>query len=72
MKKLFVLIGMFILAGLSTVQAQTMSNYCSAPPYVSRDVVPNIMILMDNSTDMLNPAYSGAYTPNGTKDNYPG
>ena len=72
MKKLFIFIGMFILAGLSTVQAQTMSNYCSAPPYVSRDVVPNIMILMDNSTDMLNPAYSGAYTPNGTKDNYPG
>lgn len=34
-----------------------MTDYCIIPPYVKRDVPPNIMILMDNSNDMFNEAF---------------
>lgn len=61
--------------------AADMDQYCSAPPYVTRSIAPNVMILMDNSNDMLTPAYVGTptdpgaldnYVPNATMDNYPG
>ncbi|WP_298037694.1 putative Ig domain-containing protein [uncultured Desulfuromonas sp.] len=38
-----------------------MDSYCSAPPYVTRTVAPNIMILMDNSNDMMDSAYPEDY-----------
>lgn len=57
---------------LPTMLHAAMDNYCSAPPYVTRSIAPNIMILMDNSLDMLKPAYTDTYTPNATKDNYAG
>jgi Tfp pilus tip-associated adhesin PilY1 len=47
-----------------------MGNYCSAPPYVSRTVIPNIQILMDNSSDMENPAYTDTYDPAKTYKGY--
>lgn len=37
--------------------AATMGDYCLIPPYVKRDVKPNIMIMMDNAVDMGEPAY---------------
>jgi type IV pilus assembly protein PilY1 len=49
-----------------------MIDYCSAPPYVTRSVAPNIMVLMDNSGDMRNPAFPGAYSPDAEMDNYYG
>jgi len=45
------------------LHAADMEDYCVVPPYVKRDVAPNIMILMDNSDDMLNPAYTDVYDP---------
>ncbi|MEO5658018.1 MAG: PilC/PilY family type IV pilus protein, partial [Nitrospiria bacterium] len=57
----------------SPLAAQTMDSYCSVPPYASRSLAPNVMVLMDNSLDMLNPAYTGSYTTDETKkDNYTG
>jgi hypothetical protein len=38
-----------------------MSDYCSAPPYVTRTVPPNIMIVYEKGSDILNRAYSASY-----------
>ena len=73
-------IGLALLLALTSARslpAQTMDSYCSVPPYATRSIAPNVMVLMDNSNDMLNPAYRDTephttYTPNGTKDNYTG
>jgi type IV pilus assembly protein PilY1 len=40
--------------------AQTMDQYTSAPPFVSDQVAPNIIILMDNSGSMSNRACESA------------
>jgi Tfp pilus tip-associated adhesin PilY1 len=34
-----------------------MGDYCLVPPYVKRDVKPNVLILMDNSLEMGDAAY---------------
>ena len=65
-------ITLLFLAMPAQMFAQEMQNYCITPPYVKVNVAPNIMFLMDNSPDMYNNAYSDAYTPNATKDNYIG
>jgi hypothetical protein len=67
-----IFITLLFLAMPAQLFAQEMQNYCITPPYVKVNVAPNIMFLMDNSTDMYNNAYSDAYTPNATKDNYIG
>jgi Tfp pilus tip-associated adhesin PilY1 len=56
-------------AGLAFADAD-MANYCSAPPYVTRTVPPNIMILMDNSENMTQMAYTQDYNPNSTYEGY--
>jgi type IV pilus assembly protein PilY1 len=53
------LAGVTFAAGLAwalTASAQTMDQYTSAPPFVSDQVAPNIIILMDNSGSMSNRA----------------
>lgn len=47
----------FLAMFLPSVANAEMDDYCSAPPYVTRTVAPNIMIVMDNSNDMWNAAY---------------
>ncbi len=51
-----------------------MNNYCLMPPYVKKDVKPNVMIMMDNTYDMGEPAYclkDGSFATNHTcYDNY--
>ena len=52
-------VGIIVAAGLAwalTASAQTMDQYTSAPPFVSDQVAPNIIILMDNSGSMRNRA----------------
>jgi Tfp pilus tip-associated adhesin PilY1 len=48
-----------VLIGTATPvhAAASMGNYCLMPPYVKRDVQPNILIIMDNAVDMGEPAY---------------
>jgi hypothetical protein len=57
------------------LHAADMKDYCIIPPYVKRDVKPNILILMDNGAIMGEAAYtepnydssktySGLYKPN--------
>ena len=41
----------------TVIYTQTMSDYCSAPPFVTRTVPPNVVIILDNSPAMLAPAY---------------
>ena len=71
-----VALSVFLILGVvPPLAAQTMDSYCSVPPYASRSLAPNVMVLMDNSNDMLLPAYRDTdttYTPNATKDNYTG
>jgi hypothetical protein len=43
--------------------ADSMQNYCIVPPYVKRDVKPNILIMMDNATVMGDAAYCTPGTP---------
>lgn len=48
-------------------------KYCVVPPYVKRDVKPNIMIIMDNSKNMGAPAYydkSNGYNKNKIYSGY--
>ncbi len=40
------------LAGSGGVQAQTMDQYYSVPPFVSDQVAPNIILVLDNSGSM--------------------
>ena len=73
MKRLFFLMIVFsIVLVPAVIYTQTMSDYCSAPPYVTRTAPSNIMILMDNSDDMGRPAYGNEYSPSAEKDNYYG
>lgn len=47
-----------------------MENYCIVPPYVKRDVKPNILILMDNDYVMNNQAYTDSYSSSTTYNGY--
>ncbi|MFZ5906508.1 MAG: putative Ig domain-containing protein [Nitrospirota bacterium] len=40
-----------------------MEDYCIIPPYVKRDIKPNILIIMDNAEIMGNQAYTDGYDP---------
>jgi type IV pilus assembly protein PilY1 len=42
------------LVGPGALQAQTMDQYYAVPPFVSDQVAPNIMLLLDNSGSMSN------------------
>jgi len=46
--------------------AQSMEDYCIVPPYVKRDVKPNILLMMDNSAVMGDAAYTDAYDSSNT------
>jgi len=61
---------LFILFCIQSVPlyAAEMEDYCLVPPYVKRDVAPNIMMLMDVSEDMNGPAYPGTYVPYDASD----
>lgn len=60
MKRLIILITLFLIAIPTLIYTQTMSEYCSVPPYVTRTIKPNIMVMMDNSQVMNNEAYGDA------------
>jgi len=55
---MFVLLSLSFLLLPSLLIAAIMEDYCAIPPYVKRDVSLNIMLLMDNSIDMLAPAHT--------------
>jgi type IV pilus assembly protein PilY1 len=44
------------LTGATVALAQTMDQYYAVPPFVSNQVQPNILLLMDNSGSMANRA----------------
>lgn len=69
MKRLSWLILLFALF-MPGLAAAAMGEYCSAPPYVTRSIAPNIMVLMDNSLEMYEQAYSDAYDPATTYVGY--
>jgi hypothetical protein len=67
---LLVLTSLIFLELPVTVHAAVMEDYCIIPPYVKRDVSVNIMILFDNSEDMLGPAYTDTdYCPSSAHTN---
>lgn len=75
MKKLIIICALICTAVLpKPVRAETiaeeMGHYCSAPPYVTRNVAPNIMIIMDNSLDMRTAAHTGSYNAATTYAGY--
>jgi hypothetical protein len=47
-----------------------MSNYCIMPPYVKRDIKPNILIIMDNAKSMGAAAYTTSYDMTTTYNGY--
>ena len=72
MKKLiFLILSISIVLIPALIYTQIMSDFCSAPPYVTRTVPPNVTIILDNSKAMLNPAYPGEYNP-ARPDDYTG
>lgn len=60
---IFTLLLSLLVFDVCPLLAVSMEDYCLVPPYVKKNVPPNIMILMDNSNDMLNPAYGSVYDP---------
>jgi hypothetical protein len=48
------------------LSAADMKDYCIIPPYVKRDVKPNILILMDNAQIMGEAAYNDNYDSSKT------
>jgi len=70
MRKLMILI--LVLACFFGSKAYaSMSEYCATPPFLSRTVAPNVMIVLDNSGSMFNFAYdyngsgvSSGFNPN--------
>ncbi len=40
-----------------------MGDYCSAPPFISNTVPPNVLIVLDNSLSMNDWAYANSYDP---------
>jgi len=60
----YVSVLVFILFFLQSVPlyAADIKDYCIVPPYVKREVKPNILILMDNATVMGDAAYKNMTT----------
>ncbi len=66
----FLFLALVVLAVPGT--AANIYDYCQTPPYVNQLTPPNVMILMDTSTSMLNFAYyDGFNTPNDSSDDVP-
>lgn len=60
---LFAFVALLSVTGL--LQAQVaMNNFCMQPPFVSRVLKPNVLILMDNSGSMGEKAIISAWDPN--------
>ena len=53
------------LAMPSALQAQTMDQYAAVPPFVSDQVAPNIILILDNSGSMSDLACDLSFPSNG-------
>ena len=51
------LIGLFFLFWLSVSNVWAESNYCAVPPFLSTNLKPNVVLVMDYSGSMQFPAY---------------
>jgi type IV pilus assembly protein PilY1 len=40
-----------------------MNDYCITPPFVSQNIAPNVMVILDNSLSMEGGAYLGTFDP---------
>jgi type IV pilus assembly protein PilY1 len=58
----------FVVAVPALIYTQTMSDYCSVPPYITRSVAPNIIVIVDNSSAMLDPAYAEEFNSSNAGD----
>jgi Tfp pilus tip-associated adhesin PilY1 len=63
---LSILISLLFLMASLPLHAAEMKDYCIVPPYVKRDVQPNILIIMDNAEIMGDAAYTDVYDPSKT------
>ncbi len=65
----FVLLAIFLLP---TATASVASDVCSAgvgtPPFLASGVSPNLLMMIDNSSSMYDPAYDDATTPGYCND----
>jgi hypothetical protein len=68
----YVSVLIFIIFFLQSVPlyAASMTDYCVIPPYVKRDVQPNIFVIMDNYYRMADQAYTDNYDPTKTYTGY--
>jgi type IV pilus assembly protein PilY1 len=70
MRRILISIGLlsfsFTMFATQTIHAQTMADYTAMPPFVSENVPPNVLLIMDNSGSMNESAYhptGEAYDP---------
>lgn len=54
---LALLLALAVIIPAEALAVATMEKYCVQPPYVKRDIEPNILIIMDNSEINQGPAY---------------
>lgn len=67
---ILLLIAALTIGGRSAHAIETMAEYADVPFFMSNNVMPNIMILADNSGSMNEFAYSAAYDPAKTYSGY--
>lgn len=58
MRKLFYLAILFFLFFISKTAFANMEYYCAMPPFLSKNVPPNVLILQDVSGSMIWSAYN--------------
>jgi type IV pilus assembly protein PilY1 len=51
----------------ATPVSAVMNSYCSAPPFITQDIKPNLLLMIDNSSSM----YDLQYADKGTTSRYP-
>lgn len=57
--KLFVAMILMTVACFSkTASAATMNDYCVTPPFIQESILPNLLLIIDNSASMFDLAYS--------------
>ncbi len=70
MKRIILLFLLIEFLLLNSVNAQSMNDYCQMPPFITKPVRPNILLVIDVSGSMGWPSYLDAYNPADLYEGY--
>jgi len=67
---IYVLVFKFVFALSSFECFAEISDYCAVPPFISRSMAPNVMLIVDNSGSMFRFAYFDGWNTATASDDY--